>query len=65
MEVPLLFPTEVHNQFLSFADVQQEVVFPTPVLQVGDLPPVGCLVVVGDESYNSGVVSKLDEDVGV
>ena len=57
MEVPLLFPTEVHKQFLSFADVQQEVVFPTPVLQVEDLPPVGC--------YNSSVVSKLDDDVGV
>lgn len=43
MEVFLLLPTLIHYQILCVDDVQQEVVLLEPVLQVGDLPPAGCI----------------------
>lgn len=46
MEAPLLPLADVHNQFLCFADIQQENVLPAQFLQVGDLPPIGwCLII--------------------
>lgn len=36
----LLRSAEAHHHFLPFADIQQ-VVSPAPVLQLGDLPPLG------------------------
>lgn len=48
MEVPLLFPAEVLYQFFSFANIEQEMVLLTPVLQEGDLPSIGRLVIVED-----------------
>ena len=44
------FPV-VHHQLLSLADVDGEVVVLTPHCQVSDLLPVGCLFVIGDQSY--------------
>jgi len=47
MDVTLLLPPVVHNQLLSFAGVQQEVILLAPALQVDDLLPVGLLLVMG------------------
>lgn len=43
---PLLFPGEVHCELLGLTGVQFKVVLSTPVSEVGDLRPVGCLVAV-------------------
>lgn len=58
MEVLLLFQSEVHKH-LGFAEVL------VPILQVGHYPPVGHLIIVGDQSNISSVISEANYAVGV
>jgi hypothetical protein len=46
----------IHNQLLSLAHIEGQVVVLTPHCQVSDLCPIGCLIIV---------VSKLNDGVGV
>ena len=61
----LLFPPEVHHNHLSFADVQLEVVNLAPSFQVLHFLQVGHFIVVGDETQQYCVVSKLDDGIAV
>ncbi|CAB1457121.1 unnamed protein product [Pleuronectes platessa] len=54
----------VHDQLLRFADVEMEVVVLAPRCQGSDLLSVGLLIVDGDQAYDSGVISKLNDGVG-
>jgi hypothetical protein len=55
----------VHDQLLCLAEVEGEVVVLAPHCPVSDLLPIGCLIVVGDQSYHRCFISKLDDSVGV
>ena len=57
------FPEANHN-FLSFADIQQEVIVSAPQGQKVDPLPVMGLIVLGDETYQSCVVRKLHHVIG-
>jgi hypothetical protein len=37
----------------------------SPHCQVSDLLPIGCLIIVGNQSYHRRVICKLDDGVGV
>ena len=58
------FPV-VHDQLLCLAHIEGEVVVLAPHCQVSDLLPLDCLIVVSDQAYHCGVVSKLNDGVGV
>ena len=45
--------------------VEGEVVVLAPHGQVSDLLPIGCLIVVGDQTYHCCVIGKLNDGVGV
>lgn len=62
--LPLLSPV-VHDQLLSFVDIEGEVIFLAPLRQRTNLLPVDCLVVVGNQAYHCHVISKLYDRVGV
>ena len=55
---------EVNNNLLSFADIQQEVVVAAPCGQKVDLLPVVGLIVLSDETHQSGVIRKLHHVIG-
>jgi hypothetical protein len=55
----------VHYQLLCLADVDGEVVDLKPHCQVYDLLPIGCLIIIGDQSYHYRVARKLEDGVGV
>ncbi len=59
---PLLLP-KVHNQLLSLADVQGEVVVLTPAGQVLYLLQVNLFIVICDQVHHSCVVRKLGDGV--
>ena len=54
----------VHDQLICLAHIEVEVVVLATHCQVSDLLPIGCLIVVGDQTYHCCVVSKLNEGVG-
>ena len=54
----------VHNQLLSFAEVELEVVVLAPRCQGSHLLSVRRLVAVGDQADDGRVVSNLDDGVG-
>ena len=56
------FPV-VHDWLL--AHIEGDVVVLAPLCQLSDLLPIGCLIIVGDQAYHCGVVSKLNDGVGV
>ena len=58
------FPV-VHNQLLCLAHIEGEVVVLEPHCQFSDLLPIGHLLVGGDQAYQCGVVSKLNDGVEV
>ena len=58
MEAPLLLLAVVHCQLLGLADVKEEIIILTPILQVLNLLQVGILIIVRD--YYDSVISKLD-----
>ena len=58
-----LFPV-VHDQLLCPADVEGEVVVLAQHCQVSGLLPIGCLIVVGDQTYHRCVIGKLNDGVG-
>ena len=55
----------VHNQLLSLAQVDGEIVVLAPHCQVSELLPIGCLIVVSDQAYHRRVVNNLNDGVGV
>jgi hypothetical protein len=54
-----LLSPEVHDQLLRFVDIEGEVIFLAQLSQ-GPHLLVGCLVIVGNQSYYCCVVCKLD-----
>ena len=52
------FPV-VHNHLLSLDHAEGEVVVLAPHMQVYDLLPICCLVVVSDQAYHCCVVCKM------
>ena len=59
----LPFPI-VHDQLLSLAHIEAEIIVLLPHCLVSDLHPIG-LIIVGDQAYHYCVVSKLNDGVGV
>jgi hypothetical protein len=59
-----LFPV-VHNHLLCLDHVEGEVVVLAPNGQVSDLLPIGCLVVVCDQTYHCCVIGIFIDCVGV
>lgn len=57
------FP-EVHNEFLGFAGVEEQVIFSAPSGQVLYLFSIGSLIVVADDTNHRGIIPKLDDEVG-
>ena len=57
------FPV-VHNHLLCLDHVEGEVVVLAAHCPVSDLPPIGCLIIVGDQAYHCCVIVKLN-GVGV
>ena len=55
---------EVNNNLLSFADIQQEVVVAAPHGQKVDLLPIAGLIVLSDETHQSGIIRKLHHVIG-
>ena len=57
------FP-EVNHNLLCFADIQQEIVVSAPRSQTVDLLLVLGLIVLGDETHQSGISCKLSHVIG-
>ena len=53
------------DQLLCLDYVEGEVAVLATHCQVSDLLPIGCLIIVSDQSYHRCVISKLDDGVGV
>lgn len=57
------FP-EVHNEFLDFAGVEEQVIVSTPSGQELYLFSTDSLIVVADDTNHRGIIPKCDDEVG-
>lgn len=59
----IMFP-KVDHQHLSFTDIERQVVVQAPLSQKPQLFSVSCLVIIGDQTHNGGIVSKFNNGIG-